>query len=266
MSGVPQGLQSILFDLGSTLWGRRDAPILERCEREAEACALALVRSLVATGSATAVREGAFEAIAEAGWARALREAVDRAITDAFQANPRQEPDVAALHLEALRALGINTDDARWGAMLYEALRVRSALTRELYPDALSTLEALRRRGYTTGIVTNRAYGGAIFIDDLRQMGLLEFFTLERIAVSADLRFRKPHPMIFRYALAGVGTDATATAMVGNNLGADILGARQLGIFSVWKRKAGAHDPECGSPNAPDAVITHLAELLTLFP
>ncbi|HEX9036986.1 MAG TPA: HAD family hydrolase [Ktedonobacterales bacterium] len=266
VSRAPCGVRSILFDLGSTLWERQDERVLKRNKREAEACAVALVQSLLATGAAVALWEGAFAAVAEASWGRELRARALRATDAAFQARPQREPDFVALHLDALRALGIHTDDARWGAMLYEALRIRSAPTRALFPDALPTLETLRRRGYALGIVTNRAYGGAVFVDDLRQMGLLDYFPLERIAVSADLRVRKPHPMIFRYALEGVATDARETAMVGNDLYADVVGARQLGLFSVWKREEGAPAAPPDGPDTPDAVITRLEELLALFP
>jgi HAD superfamily hydrolase (TIGR01549 family) len=190
---------------------------------------------------------------------------VARAQHAIIEANPLYEPDFAALYRDALRARGVQRADLRWGALLYEAFRVRNSVGRALYPDALPTLMALRSRGYILGVVTNRGYGGSIFIDDLRQMGLLEFFELDRIAVSADLRVRKPHPMIFRYALAGTGIAPSETAMVGNNLHADILGARQLCIFSVWKRKKDDTE-ETTTANMPNATIADLEELVDIFP
>jgi HAD superfamily hydrolase (TIGR01549 family) len=259
-----QGIKSILFDLGTTLWERQTESIIERFKRAAEASALAVIQALLNMQGAETQQQFAI-ADAAVEWIRALRVDVARAEHSAIETSPLYEPDFPTLYRDALRARGIQSADLRWGALLYEAFRVRSADGRALYRDALPTLATLRDRGYIMGVVTNRGYGGQIFLNDLRQMGLLEFFELERIAVSADLRFRKPHPMIFRYALAGTGTTPSETAMVGNNLRADILGARQLGIFSVWKRKSGETE-EPGAANQPDATITDLAELLDIFP
>jgi HAD superfamily hydrolase (TIGR01549 family) len=258
-----QGIKSILFDLGSTLWDHQPKPVIQQYKQEAESSALAVVRALLIAQAAEATEQ---DAVADTAveWIRALRMEVSHGEVATKAVNPFYEPDFPALYRDALRARGIQSADLRWGALLYEAFRMRSADGRVLFPDALPTLATLRDRGYTLGLVTNRSYGGQIFLDDLRQMGLLEFFELDRIAVSADLRFRKPHPMIFRYALAGTGTAPNETAMVGNNLRADILGARQLGIFSVWKRENGDSE-EPTAANHPDMTITDLAELIDIF-
>jgi putative hydrolase of the HAD superfamily len=255
MTTARSGIRCILFDLGSTLWEERDDETLHSHERAAEANAMATVRAL----SAPEMLE-----LDDATWGRHLREHVRREIKAAHAADPMVEPDFALLTLRTLHAVGIAQADERWGATVYEALRVRSLLTRKLFDDALPTLAILRERGYALGIVTNRAYGGPVFLDDLRQMGLLPYFDPQHVAISADLRYRKPHPNIFRYALARLGRAPSETAMVGDQLGADVLGANFLGLFGIWKPKSGKSEPS--STIVPGAIISQIAELLAMFP
>jgi putative hydrolase of the HAD superfamily len=255
MTAALSGIRCILFDLGSTLWEKRDAETLQWHERAAEANAVATVRALSAPDTL---------GLDDATWGWDLREHVRQEIKAAHAADPMVEPDFALLTRRTLHAVGIAQADERWGATVYEALRVRSLLTRKLFDDALPTLAILRERGYALGIVTNRAYGGPVFLDDLCQMGLLEYFDPQHIAISADLRYRKPHPNIFRYALARLGTAPSETAMVGDQLGADVLGATFLGLFSIWKPKSGENEPS--SMIVPSSTIFQIAELLAMFP
>ena len=67
------------------------------------------------------------------------------------------------------------------GARAFEALRIRLTKSRVLFSDALSTLRTLRERGYVLGVATNRPYGGELFLEDLREMGLLAMFTPKRL-------------------------------------------------------------------------------------
>jgi HAD superfamily hydrolase (TIGR01549 family) len=248
-------IRCLLFDLGDTLWSSADARTVRRYEQAANANAAANLRALLASADSPPL---------DATWGGQLREQVVHAIYDAHDADPLMEPDFAALTLRALRMMGIAQADERWGGVVYEALRVRNVHRSQLYRDVLPTLAILRRRGYALGIVTNRHYGGALFLDDLRQMGLLQYFDPQHIATSADLGFRKPHPAIFQHALAGLDKTPDETAMVGDWLGADVLGANRLGIFSIWKTRSA----EVTAPGdiVPDATITCIAELLSLFP
>jgi FMN phosphatase YigB (HAD superfamily) len=215
------------------------------------------------------------------------------------------EPDYDLITMRTLQRLGVSGADHALGATIYEALRVRSMGTRTLFPDTLTTLARLKARGYVLGIVSNRHYGGEKFIDDLRQMGLLTFFDARHLAISADLRYRKPHSGIFQHALDGLGIHAAASAMVGDNLVADIWGGQQLGMFTIWKPKprlrklshqhwlesslldgidptqypmeeaflftwareqGQEHEPRVHSMTPPDAIIAEVGDLLKMFP
>jgi putative hydrolase of the HAD superfamily len=261
MTSTPAAIRSILFDLGSTLWEHAELATIQREESAADARAGATLRELQA-----AQMDAQDEPDKQEDRTRGheLRQRWFRAVMSAYAAEPLLEPGFPSLARDVMRSMGHTQADERWGALVYEAMRVRSLHARVLFPDVLETLEILRERGYTLGVVTNRAYGGPVFLDDLRQMGLLRFFGPHTIAISADLGYRKPHPTIFHYALVGLGRAPHETAMVGDKLHADVQGARQLGMYSIWRPDA--HEADMPVGITPNAVIRQTDDLLTLFP
>jgi len=155
------------------------------------------------------------------------------------------------------------------GEELWEAWNLGGAfLGRELYSDALPTLEWLRGRGYRLGAVTNRGYSGPRFHEEMRDLGLTDLF--EATVISCDVGYMKPHPRIFNYALKRMGVEAEDTVMVGDSLRADVEGAKTLGMIAVWRRPIAGEPveettdvPEAG-PIAPDYTIDAIGELKTL--
>ena len=101
----------------------------------------------------------------------------------------------------------------------------------ELENDALLTLKTLESAGYRIGMVSNAG-------DDKDVMMLVERFGIgpyfDFILTSAACGFRKPHGRIFELALAHWEFPAAEIAMVGDTLEADILGANQAGLYSIW--------------------------------
>jgi putative hydrolase of the HAD superfamily len=258
MTSAPAAIRSILFDLGSTLWEHAEPATIQREEAAADARAGATLRALlVAEMDAQDEQEDRTRG-------HELRQRWFQAVMYAYAAEPLLEPDFPSLARDVIRSMGHTQADERWGALVYEVMRVRSLHARVLFPDVLATLEILRERGYALGVVTNRAYGGPVFLDDLRQMGLLRFFEPQTIAISADLGYRKPHPAIFQYALEGLGRAPHETAMVGDKLYADVQGAHQLGMYAIWR--PAAHEADMPVGITPDAVIRQTDDLLTLFP
>jgi HAD superfamily hydrolase (TIGR01549 family) len=148
---------------------------------------------------------------------------------------PAREPDFVAVTRAELRRLGVRAPSAELAVQVWESLRIRSVQSRQLFDDALPTLAALRARGLLLGIVTNRAWGGDIFEDDLVRMGVRAYIAREATAVSADLGPRKPDPAIFEHALRALEVGPEAAAMVGDALVADVGGASALGMVSIWK-------------------------------
>ncbi len=130
--------------------------------------------------------------------------------------------------------------------------------------DAVSTLEALRRAGYRMGIVSNAGDDQDVrtLID---QAGLMDYFDV--IISSAAAGIRKPHPKIFDLALAHWGFQPGQAVMVGDTLGADILGAHNAGMPGIWiSRRADRPDNHAHLDTIePDATIAALSELPELL-
>ena len=255
-------IRCLLFDLGSTLWTRREEAVAQAKEEAYTAAGTILRRSR---------GENLFSPAQACATGHLLHKALAKRIHREKERKPEYEPNFRLATQEALRQMGISDIDEALAAELFEALRVRIPASRVLFADALSTLAGLKQRGYILGVVTNRDHGGPLFHKDLQTMGLLDYFEYQHMAISADLGIRKPHPEIFKYALHGLNVLPEEAAMVGDNLNADIAGAQQLNIFAIWKprpplRAEGEKksDPE-RERIKPDVTIRHLNELLEMF-
>jgi putative hydrolase of the HAD superfamily len=125
------------------------------------------------------------------------------------------------------------------------------------FDGALDVLHALRRRGHRLGLLTN---GSAAF--QRRKLLRFELAPLfEIVLIEGELGFGKPDRRVFGAALAHFGVPAESAWMIGDNLEADIKGARDLGIGAVWHDAQGTGLPP--KPRVtPDRIITSLSELL----
>ena len=226
---VGHRIRCLLFDLGDTLWYRESQESWEKLEGASHQRAVDLLRQHIASSRLPQMDDRAL--------GRRLRQAFDARVREAIRNNPLLEPDPLQAAASILRAWGIEQENTALCALLFEALRVRIHNSRPLFSDALSTLAELRRRGYQLGIITNRLWGGEPFLEDLHLIGLLNYFDLKHIAISGDLGIRKPNPQIFLHTLDALRVTPQETAMIGDSLSADVLGAQPLGIFAIWKPK-----------------------------
>ena len=130
--------------------------------------------------------------------------------------------------------------------------------------DTLPTLETLRRQGYRLGIISNSAddHNTQSLID---AAGIREYFDF--ILSSSTAGIRKPNPRIFQMALEKMQVRPERTAMIGDVLGADVLGARNAGIFSIWitRRADKPGNRDHLDTIMPDATIETLSELPDLL-
>ena len=127
--------------------------------------------------------------------------------------------------------------------------------------DAIPTLRVLRQHGYRLGAISNVA-------DDnnaqtlLDKSGMRPYFDI--VVTSAALGIRKPNPKIFRHALAYWNCPPERAAMVGDTLGADVLGAHNAGLYSIWvtRRADNPGNRDHLDTIRPDLQVATLAELL----
>jgi len=133
-----------------------------------------------------------------------------------------------------------------------------------LEADAQLMLEILQKEGYRLGLVSNASDAEDVYtLVDRSQ--LTPYF--EQIVISAIQGIRKPDPRIFKPVFDHFQVAPDRMAMVGDTLSADILGARNVGIHSIWiTRRADRPDNRAVMDTIkPDAMIRTLAELPALL-
>ena len=91
-------------------------------------------------------------------------------------------------------------------------------------------LEYLRGKGYTLHLITNGFE--AVQHSKLKYSGLTGFF--EAVITSEGSNSLKPHKEIFEYALRKTGATQTESIMLGDDMEADIAGAKNAGIDQVY--------------------------------
>ncbi len=124
----------------------------------------------------------------------------------------------------------------------------------ELYDDVRDTLELLVARGIRLGLISNSHRPLDSFVSHFALDGLFSV-TLS----SPEHGFMKPHPDIFRTALARMRVAASEAVMVGDSLSHDVRGACRVGMRGVLIARRAA-------PAATDvAVIRSLRELPALL-
>ena len=130
--------------------------------------------------------------------------------------------------------------------------------------DTIQTLDILRDRGYRLGMISNAADDQDVqtLVDNA---GIRAYFDL--ILTSAGEGVRKPDPYIFRTALEYWPVNRSQVVMVGDTLNADILGAENAGLFSIWINRRvdqvalSAHEMRI----QPGATVSTLAEIPPLL-
>lgn len=129
------------------------------------------------------------------------------------------------------------------------------------YPDAQSTLAALRQKGYKLGIIANQESGVAKRLDE---WGMLQYFDV--IAASAEIGYAKPDKEIFEKAFELAGCTAQESVMVGDRLDNDVIPAKAIGMGTVWIKNGLAkyQDAQLGE-NVADHQIGSLSELLIIL-
>jgi HAD superfamily hydrolase (TIGR01549 family) len=97
--------------------------------------------------------------------------------------------------------------------------------------DAHKTLSTLKDQGYRLAIISNASDDNDVqtLVDNAN---LRPYF--EIILSSAAVGIRKPNPRIFEIVLEKMELPNSRVAMVGDTLGADILGAQNADIYSIW--------------------------------
>lgn len=162
---------------------------------------------------------------------------------------------------------------AKWGypevseTLISRALQAMYAVSQARWQpeaDAIPTLEILRQQGYRLGLISNASDDADVqtLVDKAR---LRPYF--EVILSSAAQGIRKPNPLIFHTVLDRLGVPPGLAVMVGDSLGADILGAHNAGMRAIWiTRRADTSANRAHEDTIqPDGIISTLSELPALL-
>ena len=165
------------------------------------------------------------------------------------------EPELLNVFRRLLNECG--ADEARAEAFA-KAFRRRSTLWLRPMPHALETLDALKKSGARTFLLSNAQ--SCFTTDELKALDLTGRFN--GILLSSDAGMKKPYRALFELLLSRCGIDRKTAVMVGNDAVADIGGADAAGLksyyYHTWQSGARPHalPPSCRE-------IRDLSELLT---
>lgn len=130
-----------------------------------------------------------------------------------------------------------------------------------IFPDAVPTLLALRKRGLRIGLLSNTWWAASWHDADLATHGLNNL--LDVIVYTSDLTHSKPHPEAFLAVTSRLAVAPAECVMVGDRLVDDVSGALGVGMRGIWKK---TQYPWPEPPEIkPSAIITNLAEIPPLL-
>ena len=132
-----------------------------------------------------------------------------------------------------------------------------SAVT--LYPDAVSTLAALRERRLRLGLISNcSAQAGAV----LERIGLAQYF--DGIILSCDVGVAKPDRAIFEHACQRLRALPDESMFVADGAFTELDAAKSLGMIAV-KIEQAHQSGDYGTSTSFDHRVGRLTEVLDLL-
>lgn len=120
-----------------------------------------------------------------------------------------------------------------------------------LAPGAVEVLTGLAGT-HELAIVSNHT--AAIQLRKIQKLGLAPHFSA--VITSEEVGVEKPHARVFEAALASVGVNAANALMVGDDLRADMAGARSSGLRTVLSTEFSAAQPGTRPKVLPSEVGT----------
>jgi putative hydrolase of the HAD superfamily len=147
-------------------------------------------------------------------------------------------------------------------SILRSALDALYAVTQknwQIETDTLETIQQLKSQNYKLGILSNA--GDDKDVQDLiAGFGIRPYFDF--VLTSATCFYRKPHPRAFEIALAHWNIAPQEAIMVGDSLVADIHGAQQLKMKTIWITRRAQFKNEDMQRIKADFSLLKLTELL----
>jgi putative hydrolase of the HAD superfamily len=99
-----------------------------------------------------------------------------------------------------------------------------------VHPNSFEILEYLKNKGYSLHIITN-GFSETQHIK-MKYSGLEKYF--DSLIHADHTGYKKPEPQIFEYALSTTNSTCETSIMIGDDLYADVLGAKKMGLGHVF--------------------------------
>lgn len=99
-----------------------------------------------------------------------------------------------------------------------------------VHVNSFEILDYLKEKGYALHIITN-GFSETQHVK-MKHSGLEKYF--ESLIHADHTGHKKPEPQIFEYALQTTNSDSESSIMIGDDLYADVLGAKQVGMGHVY--------------------------------
>lgn len=187
----------------------------------------------------------------------------------------RRELDIADLFAMAVGGLRAGRDDETPGSAsargkmsesiwrefvlaLYEPLAQASTLDDQARP----VLSRLRKEGFIIGLISNTFVPDFAMDRHLDRLAMLDLFDFR--FYSAQFGLKKPSLTFFRHAVQSIGIAPRDAWHVGNDIIADVLGARRCGLTAVLRLPPGRR-VRWWWLIKPQLVIHDLADVLRLL-
>ena len=124
--------------------------------------------------------------------------------------------------------------------------------------DSLSTIQQLKSQNHQLGILSNA--GDDKDVQDLVEgFGIRSYFDF--VLTSATCFYRKPHARAFELALARWNAPPQEAVMIGDSLEADIQGAANLKLCTIWITRRARFTDQDLRRIKPDFSVRKLSEL-----
>jgi len=125
-----------------------------------------------------------------------------------------------------------------------------------IYSTAQSVLSAVRELGVRTALISNvGSTSPGVYRRYLEREGISQY--LEYLTFSNEIASAKPGPEMFTHTLEKLGVAPENALHVGDNLHADVGGAKDVGMSAVWIQGYDDREPSV----QPDFTISGLDEL-----
>jgi len=125
-----------------------------------------------------------------------------------------------------------------------------------IYPAAQSVLSAIREMGVRTALISNvGSTSPGVYRRYLEREGVGQY--LEYLTFSNEIASAKPAAKMFTHPLEQLGVAPENALHVGDNLHADVGGAKDVGMSAVWIQGYDDRKPRV----QPDFTISGLDEL-----